>query len=70
MRGVTMSKRYGNCQKKHAEVTIKSVIRGWAKERESFDGIKRSKKEIEEIVAEQFEAIDNRGACNWIGCDN
>ena len=51
-----MSKRYGNCQKKHAEVTIKSVIRGWAKERESF--------------AEQFEAIDNRGACNWIGCDN
>jgi len=45
------------------------VIRGWAKDLEGVDGIKRSKKEIEEIVAEQFEAIDNRGACNWIGCE-
>lgn len=64
-----MSKRYGNCQKKHAEVTIKSVIRGWAKEREFIDGIKRSKKEIEEIVAEQIENLDNREACNWVGCE-
>jgi hypothetical protein len=64
-----MSKRYGNCQKKHAEVTIKSAIRGWAKDREVFDGIKRSKKEIEEIVTEQIENIGNREACNWVGCE-
>lgn len=66
-----MSKRYGNCQKKHAEVTIKSVIRRWATEEvQIVEGVPNSKKQIEEIVAEQFEAIDNRGACNWIGCNN
>jgi hypothetical protein len=64
-----MSKRYGNCQKKHAEVTIKSVIRGWVKSLEIEDGIKRSKKEIEGIVAEQIESLDDYGACNWTGCE-
>ena len=64
-----MSKRYGNCQNKHAEVTIKSVIRGWAKEREIFDETKRSAKEIEEIVAEQIASIDDYAACNWFGCE-
>lgn len=64
-----MNKRYGNCQKKHAEIYIKSVIRNWAKEREFSDGIKRSKKEVEKIVAEQIEKISNREACNWVGCE-
>jgi hypothetical protein len=33
------------------------------------DGIKRSKKEIEVIVAEQIESLDDYGACNWTGCE-
>ena len=62
-------KRYGNCEKKHAEVTIKSIICGWAENRESFDGIKRSKKEIEQIVVDQIKNLDDYEACNWTGCE-
>lgn len=63
------AKRYGDCQKKHSERFIKQAIRGWAKERESFDGIKRSKAEIEEIVKDQFSSIDGYEACNWVSCE-
>jgi len=66
------SKRYGICKAQHAESTIKSNIKSWAKERESFDGIARSKKEIQEIVAEQLEDIargNAESACEITNCD-
>jgi hypothetical protein len=66
------SKRYGICKAQHAESTIKSNIRVWAKEREIFDGIARSKKEIEEIVAEQLQEIaqgNGESACEFTNCD-
>jgi hypothetical protein len=63
------AKRYGVCVKKHSERFIKQAIRGWAKERESFDGIKRSKVEVEEIVKDQFSSIDDHEACNWLSCE-
>ena len=66
------SKRYGVCKAQHAESTIKSNIKIWAKERESFDGIARSKQEIEKIVAEQLEEIakgDAESACQFTNCE-
>lgn len=65
----TSSKRYGDCEKKHALVTIKNAIGSWAKEKESFDGITRSKKEIEEIVADMIKNLTDYQACNWIACE-
>jgi len=69
---VMKSKRYGVCKAQHAESTIKSNIKIWAKERESFDGISRSKQEIEKIVAEQLQAIaegDAESACQFTNCE-
>ena len=66
------NKRYGICKAQHAESTLRSNIKSWAKERESFDGVARSKKEIEEIVAEQLEDIargNAESACEWANCD-
>jgi hypothetical protein len=66
------SKRFGLCKAQHAESTIKSNIIIWAKERESFDGIARSKQEIAEIVAEQLEDIakgNAESACQFTNCD-
>ena len=63
------AKRYGECQKKHSERFIKQFIRGWAKERERFDDIKRSAAEIEEIVKDQFSSITGEEACNWLSCE-
>jgi hypothetical protein len=67
-------KRYGDCEAQHAESTIKSGIRGWVKERESFDGIARSNQEIEEAVTDLFkEAVVLSGypekACQFVNCD-
>jgi hypothetical protein len=46
------NKRYGVCKAQHAESTIKSNIKIWASQRESFDAIARSKEEIEQIKRE------------------
>ena len=66
------NKRYGICKAQHAESTIKSNIKIWAKERESFDGIARSKQEIEKIVAEMLEDIvkgNGESACEFTNCE-
>ena len=65
------SKRYGLCKVQHSEIAIKSSIRSWAKEREYFDGITRSKKEIEQIVSEQFQEVTQvaESACEWANCE-
>jgi len=65
-------KKYGICEAQHAESIIKSNIKTWAEERESFDGIARSEKEIAEIVTEQLEEIvkgDGESACEFTDCD-
>ena len=64
-----MSRRLGTCEQQHAERFIAQVIRGWARERESIDGITRSEQEIKEIVSEQVASLDARAACNWVGCE-
>ena len=69
---VMKSKRYGICKAQHAESTLRSNIKSWAKERESFDGVARSKKEIEEIVAEVLEDIvkgNGESACEFTNCE-
>ena len=66
------NKRYGACKPQHAESSIKSNIRVWAKEREIIDGIVRSKEEIEQIVAEQIISIaegDAESACQFTNCE-
>jgi hypothetical protein len=66
------SKRYGICKPQHAELTLKNNIKSWAKERESFDGVARSKQEIEEIVAEQLKEIfkgNAEMACEIVNCN-
>jgi hypothetical protein len=66
------SKRYGICKVQHAESTLRRNIKSWAKERESFDGVARSKKEIEEIVAEQLQEIaqgNGESACEFTNCE-
>lgn len=69
---VMKNKRYGICKPQHAESTLRANIKSWAKERESFDGVARSKKEIEEIVAEVLEDIvkgNAESACEFTNCD-
>ncbi len=66
------NKRYGICKPQHAESTLRANIKSWAKERESIDGIARSKKEIEEIVIEVLEDIvkgNAESACEFTNCD-
>jgi hypothetical protein len=66
------NKRYGVCKAQHAESTIKSNIKIWASQRESFDAIARSKEEIEQIVLEQLQAIaegDAESACQFTNCE-
>lgn len=66
------SQRYGCCKTQHAGSTIRSAIRDWAKERELFDGIVRSKIQIEEIVEEQYNSTikgDGEDACQWLNCE-
>ena len=65
-----MSRRLGECEKKHAENFIKRAIIIWARERQSFDGVTRSEQEIKEIVSEQLAGLDDRAACSWVGCEN
>jgi hypothetical protein len=64
-----MSRRLGECSGKHAEHFIKSAILNWARERQSFDGLRRNSSEIQEIVDEQMASLDDRTACAWVGCD-
>jgi hypothetical protein len=64
-----VSRRFGECSRKHAENFIKRAIFAWARERQSYDGITRSEQEISEIVAEQVASLDDRTACAWVGCE-
>ncbi len=64
-----MSRRFGECSGKHAENFIRQAIVIWARERHSFDGLRRNFSEIKEIVDEQMASLDDRTACAWVGCD-
>jgi hypothetical protein len=62
------SKRYGSCRFQHSEITLKKVIKDWAKERK-YEGIVFSEIEIKKIVQENLETMNNEEACNWLNCE-
>ena len=65
--------RIGACEKQHAQVYVKSKIKVWAKDRESFGAFNLSEEQIAQIVAEQFKAIiegNAQLACEFVDCED